>query len=87
MALTKRQRFEILKRDNFTCRYCGRQAPAVKLEVDHLMPQRLGGDDSAANLITSCHDCNAGKTGRELSDRKYELDLSELNAPVWGQWV
>jgi 5-methylcytosine-specific restriction endonuclease McrA len=24
MAISARQRFEILKRDNFTCRYCGR---------------------------------------------------------------
>lgn len=30
--------FEILRRDNFTCRYCGRKAPSVCLQVDYIVP-------------------------------------------------
>jgi 5-methylcytosine-specific restriction endonuclease McrA len=26
-ALSKKLRFEVFKRDNFTCQYCGRAAP------------------------------------------------------------
>lgn len=54
-------RFSILARDNFTCRYCGRSAPSVPLEVDHLVPVASGGNDEADNLVTSCWSCNRGK--------------------------
>lgn len=59
--LTKKIRFEVFKRDRFTCQYCGRIAPDVILEVDHISPVAEGGDDDLLNLITSCRDCNRGK--------------------------
>lgn len=62
MAVSKRLRYEILRRDNHACRYCGATAPGVKLNVDHVIPQALGGSDKPDNLVTSCADCNAGKT-------------------------
>ena len=54
MAVTKRMRFEILRRDNHACRYCGATAPDVKLAVDHVTPVALGGTDSPDNLVASC---------------------------------
>ena len=68
MAVTKKTRFEVFKRDSFTCQYCGKIAPDVILEVDHINPKCKGGKDDIMNLITSCFDCNRGKGGRELSD-------------------
>jgi len=62
MAVSKRLRYEILRRDNHACRYCGATAPGVKLNVDHVIPQALGGSDKPDNLVTACADCNAGKT-------------------------
>lgn len=62
MAVSKRLRYEILRRDNHACRYCGATAPQVKLNVDHVIPTSLGGSDAPTNLVTSCADCNAGKT-------------------------
>lgn len=62
MTVSKRLRFEILKRDNHTCRYCGASAPEVKLHVDHVTPTTLGGTDTADNLVAACVDCNSGKT-------------------------
>lgn len=62
MAVSKRLRYEILRRDNHACRYCGATAPEAKLAVDHVIPQSLGGSDKPTNLVTSCVDCNAGKT-------------------------
>lgn len=54
-------RFKILSRDNFTCQYCGRSAPKVQLEVDHIYPKVRGGQDTPENLITACMECNRGK--------------------------
>lgn len=62
MAVSKRLRFEILRRDNYTCRYCGAKAPDVPLRVDHVLPETLGGTDDPSNLVTACEPCNSGKT-------------------------
>lgn len=62
MAVSRRLRYEILRRDDHTCRYCGSAAPDVKLTVDHVLPVALGGGDDASNLVTACADCNAGKS-------------------------
>lgn len=62
MAVSRRLRFEVLRRDNFTCRYCGASAPDVRLEVDHVTPRSLGGPDKPWNLVAACQDCNGGKS-------------------------
>lgn len=66
--MNKRVRFEVFKRDKFTCRYCGKSSPAVVLEVDHVIPRSSGGSDDEMNLVTSCFDCNRGKSDRNLSE-------------------
>ncbi len=67
MALSKKKRFEVFKRDGFTCQYCGQRPPEVVLEVDHITPKSKGGDGDPLNLITACFDCNRGKGARELA--------------------
>lgn len=61
MAVGKKKRFEVFKRDAFTCQYCGRTPPTVTLECDHVVAVANGGTDEEHNLITSCFDCNRGK--------------------------
>lgn len=67
-ALSKRTRFEVFKRDSFTCQYCGGKAPEIILVIDHIQPVAGGGDNDLLNLITSCENCNAGKSDKLLSD-------------------
>jgi hypothetical protein len=69
MSIPKTLRFEVFKRDSFTCQYCGRSAPDVVLHADHIHPKSQGGEDAILNLITSCADCNLGKSDRLLSDQ------------------
>lgn len=57
----RRLRFEVLRRDNHTCRYCGASAPDVELVVDHVVPRALGGTNDPSNLVTACRECNSGK--------------------------
>ena len=42
VPISKALRFEVFKRDSFTCQYCGRSAPEVVLEVDHIVPVSKG---------------------------------------------
>lgn len=67
-TISKKLRFEIFKRDRFTCQYCGRMAPEVILEVDHIKPVAEGGKNDILNLVTSCRNCNRGKGKTLLSD-------------------
>ena len=62
MAISKRLRYEVLRRDNHACRYCGIAAPQVVLTVDHVIPVTLGGSDEPSNLVAACRDCNTGKS-------------------------
>ena len=81
-GLSKKTRFEVFKRDKFTCQYCGRSAPDIVLEVDHIRPVKEGGTNDILNLVTSCRDCNQGKGARELSDdsviKKTQAQMQEL---------
>jgi hypothetical protein len=82
-TLSKKIRFEVFKRDGFRCQYCGRTAPDVILEIDHIKPVSEGGTDDITNLITSCKDCNLGKGAKLLDDKsilkKQRKQLEELN--------
>jgi hypothetical protein len=63
--------FNIFKRDNFTCIYCGNSSIEnnVKLNIDHLLPRSKGGQDVIDNLITSCSNCNKSKGNNILPDK------------------
>lgn len=80
--IPKKIRFEVFKRDKFTCQYCGRMAPDVVLEVDHIQPVAEGGANDILNLITSCRDCNRGKGAVKLTEnealKKQQAALKEL---------
>lgn len=64
--INARLRFRVLARDNFTCQYCGRSAPQVELQVDHIQPVKHGGTNFIDNLLTACAECNIGKYDSRL---------------------
>jgi 5-methylcytosine-specific restriction endonuclease McrA len=59
VALSKR---EVLRRDEYTCQYCGRHS--ALLTLDHVVPRHLGGEHSWLNLVAACAGCNRQKGGR-----------------------
>ena len=67
-SVSTSKRFNLFKRDGFTCQYCGSKPPAVVLELDHILPVAKGGTSVDHNLITSCFTCNRGKSDRLLCD-------------------
>lgn len=81
MAVTKRTRYEVLRRDNFTCRYC--RSTDGEMTIDHVVPIALGGTDDPGNLVAACRDCNAGKTSTQ-PDAQTVTDVSE-DALRWAQ--
>ena len=81
-AIPKSLRFEVFKRDSFTCQYCGRKAPEVILHCDHVHPVSDNGPTDILNLVAACVDCNLGKGATPLSDQsalaKQQAQLDEL---------
>jgi 5-methylcytosine-specific restriction endonuclease McrA len=68
IKLTKR---EVLRRDNYTCQYCGQHTLA--LTVDHLIPRHLGGEHTWQNLVAACPGCNHRKGGRTVEQSGMHL--------------
>jgi|SRR3972149_6815365 len=59
--ISDRLRFQILMRDGFTCKSCGRSPVKdlnVELHVDHIIPWSKGGETIPENLETKCEKCN-----------------------------
>jgi 5-methylcytosine-specific restriction endonuclease McrA len=60
---------DVLQRDQHRCLSCGRTVrDGVKLHVDHIEPESLGGKTELGNLQTLCADCNIGKSNRYSDD-------------------
>ncbi len=69
--LTKR---EIMRRDHFTCQYCGRNVG--DLTIDHIVPRHAGGRHTWLNVVTACQACNRRKGGRTPEQANMPLHRS-----------
>jgi 5-methylcytosine-specific restriction protein A len=75
-ALWRKIRQRVLTRDQHTCQRCGLEAT----HVDHIVPRKLGGDDSMDNLQALCKRCNLSKGGGFFeSDRTPMTPLGSFN--------
>lgn len=89
VAIPKRLRMEVFKRDRFTCQYCGATPPDVLLQIDHVTLVARGGTNDELNLVTACEACNQGKgaipltqvpatvAARAEREKEIEMQLSE----------
>jgi 5-methylcytosine-specific restriction endonuclease McrA len=62
---------EILRRDEFTCQYCGHASS--HLTLDHIVPRHRGGTFTWENLVAACPQCNRRKGGRTLQEARMAL--------------
>ncbi len=82
LKLTKR---EILRRDNYTCQYCGQRENF--LTIDHVTPRHMGGQYSWDNLVTACPHCNHRKGGRTLEQAHMHLLRSPTEPPASAMYI
>jgi 5-methylcytosine-specific restriction endonuclease McrA len=57
----KKLRLQVLKRDAYTCAYCG----DVANEVDHRVAKVKGGEDTLDNCVAACRRCNIQKKDQD----------------------
>ncbi len=60
-GISLKNRYEVMRRDNFRCALCGQGAKETKLVIDHIIPVTRGGNNDTSNLRTTCSACNHGK--------------------------
>ncbi len=55
----------LFARDDYSCQYCGRHRSELRgrqfLTRDHILPLARGGENTWANVVTSCSPCNNRK--------------------------
>lgn len=70
--------WEVLARDKWTCRSCGRSVKehGIVLHVDHINPRSLGGTNDKNNLQSLCMKCNIGKSNKDSTDLRVEIEQS-----------
>lgn len=64
---------KLLRRDRFTCAYCGQVFPEKDLQVEHVIPASKGGPYSWTNLVASCEFDNARKADKNPEQAKMPL--------------
>lgn len=67
-------KYQVLKRAHFRCELCGCMDSERALEVDHIVPKNLGGQDSINNYQALCYSCNAMKRDHDNTDFR-EIDI------------
>ena len=68
MKREKNQREKIWEEASGHCIYCGHPVSLENMEIDHIDPLCLGGDNRFENKVCSCPRCNAEKGGKTLEE-------------------
>ena len=66
----------IMKRDAYTCQYCGRNG-GERMTIDHVIPKSLGGRTVWDNVVSACRACNLRKGNKPL----HQVRMSLLRKP------
>lgn len=78
---------DVLRRDNYTCQFCGRKCAADELTVDHLIPMARGGLDEPVNYVACCEPCNQRKADIPLEQFAQTVNVKVEELPVHGDPV
>lgn len=73
-----------MKRDRFTCSYCGAPGTDAELEIDHIIPVAKGGSNHMSNLTTACRAFNQSKGARASPAEKRPPPSAH---PIVGMWL
>ncbi len=73
----------VLRRDAFTCAYCGKSANTI----DHVIPRSRGGKNTWENLVAACLLCNSRKADKMLSQLGWQLRTTPHRPRMGGHLV
>ncbi len=76
-------RRNVLRRDFYTCQYCGSHDD---LTLDHVHPRSRGGRHTWENVVAACRECNQRKGNRTLEEAGLHLHAVP-HAPTFGLYA
>lgn len=80
MAISKDIRQKVYDMYNGHCAYCGCELELKDMQIDHIIPKYLGGEDDIVNYRPSCRMCNFYKgTNSVESFRRNLTDMLMRN--------
>lgn len=79
-------RIRVMKRDRFSCTYCGVSGTEAELEIDHIIAIAKGGSHHISNLTTSCRACNQDKGTKTMRPMRQERHASASH-PLVGMYL
>jgi len=71
----------VLKRDKFTCQYCGKHLTMSSGTIDHVHPTSRGGRHEWKNVVAACAKCNNKKANQRPEEAGMVL-LSHPSVPT-----
>jgi predicted restriction endonuclease len=71
--MNKKLREKVWNKYDCKCAYCGEELEYNKMQVDHIEPKYLGGEDSIDNYNPSCRGCNFYKSTFSIEEFRNQL--------------
>lgn len=63
----------LLKRDNYTCQYCGIRMQLPEITIDHVIPKSQNGKTTFLNCVVCCKPCNSKKSNKTVEQVNMQL--------------
>lgn len=87
----KNKRFSrggMLRRDLYTCQYCGKALMPSEATIDHVVPQCKGGQTNWLNCVTACKTCNNIKSSKTIEEAGLQLISKPYipNTQIFGEY-
>lgn len=88
MSISERTRKLVRERANYLCEYChaSEEASAAQFDIDHILPQSLGGLDDLNNLALACQRCNGYRYNFTTGIDPDTQEIIPLFNPRQDQW-
>lgn len=74
MAIPKKIREAVYAKYDGHCAYCGKKLAYRDMQVDHIHPRYLGGNDEFDNFNPSCKMCNFRKSTMSVDAFRREIE-------------
>ena len=88
MAINPKLRHLISERDKCRCCYCltTEENSGIKMHVDHIIPEAIGGKTTLENLCLACFSCNVNKGAQHEATDPVTGTKTPLFHPLKHRW-
>lgn len=72
--LSKAERQAVYDKCGGHCAYCGCETTVQQMQVDHVQPISVNGEDVMENYLPACRSCNYYKSSLDLEGFRYYIE-------------